>query len=100
MKMLFSEQNDGWAGFNKEENLRRLCHRKKVRDRLFYAVVEDAKIVPAQAIDKICFAVGDNHPYVYAIHRHANFGRLLLWKCLSRRDCAKRRQSTEQQTGD
>src|SRR5215472_523357 len=100
MEMLFTKQDDSWAGFNEEENLRRLCHRKEVRDRLFHAVVEDAKIFPAQAIDKISVAAGNNHPYVYAIHRHANFGRLLWWNCLSRRDCAKRRQSTEQQTGD
>src|SRR5580692_539545 len=66
---------DGWAGFDQDENLSGLIDAEKIRNRLFDAVVEKAKVFVVQATDELPARIGNDHADIDSVDANTNVGR-------------------------
>jgi hypothetical protein len=61
-----------------KHNLRRFVDGCEIGQRLFSAVIEDAKILAAKAFDKLPMHIGDNRANINAVHVDSDGGLLRL----------------------
>jgi len=74
LKMAALEKVDGWASFDKKEDLGGLVNAKEIGDGLLGAIVEQVEVFAAHAADELAARIGDDNADVDAIYTDANVG--------------------------